>query len=802
MASVDDAPAVRPEARAPHAPDFLSPENPLEGEQPSSERELRRAEWRAIHQRRFRIRFPDQTLPAELAPAAVSLTPALGPIALAGAKVRFLIERLRETRGNTAEDTTGDFRKSPVTGFHVPAPAGPDFTLPPENLAGLALSGGGIRSATFCLGVLQGLRERNLLGVFDYLSTVSGGGFVGGWWSAWLSRRPMPNPPRASELFPRLEQLEPDRYPPRLLDADTTDGSETTDATLSASVGDAIHHLRLYANYLTPRKGALSADLWRAITTISRNIVLTWLVFGLVLFAAMLLASAYYVRSDPLASRYVCSAPELIAGRVPVTLADSVCAGVNHTYADFSHRRVLVERLANAFGPAVLGVALMILLTGGWLVYGAISPIPTLYGLIAFGLFILKVFVDYPSQWFFAVAGVMAAALLLLGLPEVARDPSILWGPAGLTARGVIRTRLVHFHSLVLRGTVVVTVIVLFVGFAHELIWWLFYVPSGPVQGIVKKAGGIGALLLAVVSTIYAGFTAAPSPRGNDEARATNSTHWLVLLAPPLALFSIAVLIAWGTHSVLRVTGAAVGATLIRGGNAPTFAAGVAWALIAGAYLQCAFAAIEYWTERVPADRLWRSVAPLGAAAVATITFQVLTPVRVQSLLTRRGVAVDIVRADMIGQAMAGLTFILILFVCVLCFAKRANDRTRMLLILASFAFATVIAFSVNDPTLADRSTRLLFIALATAQTALAAAIGLGWMTDPNLVALHSFYKSRLVRGYLGASNTARHGHQEITDTVAGDDLLVSTLRNTEQGAPYHLINTTLNFVVGRYLAT
>ena len=47
------------------------------------------------------------------------------------------------------------------------------------NLAGLALSGGGIRSATFSLGVMQALAHRGLLKRFDYLSTVSGGGYIG-----------------------------------------------------------------------------------------------------------------------------------------------------------------------------------------------------------------------------------------------------------------------------------------------------------------------------------------------------------------------------------------------------------------------------------------------------------------------------------------------------------------------------------------------------------------------------------------------------------------------------------------------
>ncbi|MES2113705.1 MAG: patatin-like phospholipase family protein, partial [Pseudomonadota bacterium] len=54
--------------------------------------------------------------------------------------------------------------------------------------AGLALSGGGIRSATFGLGVLQALAAHEALGHFDYLSTVSGGGYIGAWLSAWIQR--------------------------------------------------------------------------------------------------------------------------------------------------------------------------------------------------------------------------------------------------------------------------------------------------------------------------------------------------------------------------------------------------------------------------------------------------------------------------------------------------------------------------------------------------------------------------------------------------------------------------------------
>ena len=49
----------------------------------------------------------------------------------------------------------------------------------PVETIGLALSGGGIRSATLSLGVIQSLAKRDLLQKVDYLSTVSGGGYTG-----------------------------------------------------------------------------------------------------------------------------------------------------------------------------------------------------------------------------------------------------------------------------------------------------------------------------------------------------------------------------------------------------------------------------------------------------------------------------------------------------------------------------------------------------------------------------------------------------------------------------------------------
>ncbi|MCW8997494.1 MAG: patatin-like phospholipase family protein, partial [Kangiellaceae bacterium] len=60
---------------------------------------------------------------------------------------------------------------------------------PDDNfLTGLAISGGGIRSASFGLGVMQGLNKYGVFKYLDYLSTVSGGGYVGSCYT-WLNSK-------------------------------------------------------------------------------------------------------------------------------------------------------------------------------------------------------------------------------------------------------------------------------------------------------------------------------------------------------------------------------------------------------------------------------------------------------------------------------------------------------------------------------------------------------------------------------------------------------------------------------------
>src|SRR5215471_9136533 len=76
-----------------------------------------------------------------------------------------------------------------------------------QPLLGVSFSGGGIRSATFNLGIVQGLAKSGLLARVDYLSTVSGGGYVGTWLHGVI-RRHADGDPRSPQLKSLLTRPE------------------------------------------------------------------------------------------------------------------------------------------------------------------------------------------------------------------------------------------------------------------------------------------------------------------------------------------------------------------------------------------------------------------------------------------------------------------------------------------------------------------------------------------------------------------------------------------------------------------
>lgn len=118
---------------------------------------------------------------------------------------------------------------------------------PVLDVVGLTLSGGGIRSASFSLGVLQALNEANALRKIDYLSTVSGGGYIGSALSATMTTN------GGKFAFGQSTG-------PRSVDASLTDVMDTP----------AVGHLRNYSNYLMPFG---LRDLVTAIAIVLRGLV-------------------------------------------------------------------------------------------------------------------------------------------------------------------------------------------------------------------------------------------------------------------------------------------------------------------------------------------------------------------------------------------------------------------------------------------------------------------------------------------------------------------------------------------------
>lgn len=240
-----------------------------------------------------------------------------------------------------------------------------------EPRTGLAISGGGIRSATFALGILQGLARKHILEAFDFLSTVSGGGYIGSWLSSWARRDPWGIRGVAAFLAsPPSRRLDPEPAP--------------------------IRHLRVFSNYLTPRLGAFSADTWALIATYLRNLVLNWLV--LVPLLAALVAMP----------RLLVSAMVHNPGGNAVTIATGVglillaIALLNLVYArpisDWKKRSKFTDGkfLLRCLLPFLASSAALIL-AWAWLSHPAKSPDlstfmlwTTILSMVAFGFFVVQ----------------------------------------------------------------------------------------------------------------------------------------------------------------------------------------------------------------------------------------------------------------------------------------------------------------------------------------------------------------------------------------------------------------------------
>ena len=190
----------------------------------------------------------------------------------------------------------------------------------------VCLSGGGIRSASFSLGVLEGLarfslgvltpakpagqkmvpgaeansasqeKPEGLLHKLDYLSTVSGGGYIGSWLSAWLYRK------QAAQAAPAPGEKQEVKAPPSSWKSSYAEVVEALAGESTLPSGDPsprpVRHLREYTAYLAPALG-LSLDSWDLAAIVSRNMLINWVTLIPLLLAAMAAPQvSYYISRD------------------------------------------------------------------------------------------------------------------------------------------------------------------------------------------------------------------------------------------------------------------------------------------------------------------------------------------------------------------------------------------------------------------------------------------------------------------------------------------------------------------------
>jgi Patatin-like phospholipase len=632
---------------------------------------------------------------------------------------------------------SGRLQRRPTLELRVPASAAvPPITRtdPNQGQIGLALSGGGIRSATFCLGVLQELARRGRIASFDYLSTVSGGGYIGSWLSAWIHRAGQ------KEVQKQLGQF------------GNTGGSFVPAASEPAEVT----WLRRYSNYLAPRIGLLSLDSLTLMATWLRNFILNAVVligFIVLLFAAPLELMRLFSWALPKSGTF-----GFAAAWTAFVLVSAIGYNLWHQAQPLRRQRNWFISSQGVVATVVLPALLAANFTAIWLTHGRKS---------ATDFFDAAVFI-----------AVLMTALL------------IIWVVAVVLTEGRKKIWDKHF-------------------------WYDFviYVLAG------AAACAIGALLLAFMHWIWHEFIAV-----HADAR---EAVLLVCIAPSAVIFTF----------------------------------GVATTVFTGIVGRVFFERSREWWSRLNA---WLISLGLGWSVWASLSFFALPLAEWVGLQLGGWIS-------LLGTGWIASLFTAIFFRKPEAASEKAQNRIETVLNIAAAVFVAGLLFSVASLTgwasltlsgisitapvpesavpepaysVTDGESRSLYtvatlvdppvkmnqvlnahFAALDEQTRVSSKLGVvgeqeaallglllivllfGWRVDINKFSLHNMYKNRLIRCYLGASNSRSRNEQPFTGLDDDDDIPLRNLVDDPKAAepipqrPVHVINATLNITQGSNLA-
>jgi len=535
--------------------------------------------------------------------------------------------------------------------------------------AALCISGGGIRSATFGLGVLQGLARLGVLGQFDYLSTVSGGGYIGSWLSSWIYHTRLQRG-EAADVFRCLASTQP--------------GSPTEPEP------QPIRHLRQFSNYLTPRLGLFSADTWTLIGTYLRNLLLNWLVFLPLIVAALAIprvaVSLLRIEWSP-------------AGLTGWLLAGAVLCGVAIAYGAmqrpalqqslrrrsnfWARRRDQPGFLTWCFTPMMAGAACFVIF---WASYAAQEC-------------------EMPAWWVFGLGG------------------AVLHAGAWIFSRLVLR----QFHFAECLGVIVT-------GMAGGALLWvaageaftnLRFAPDLEIYAVVALP--VFLVVFLVTASFFIGLT----------SRFTLDTdrEWWARMG---AWFLIGT-IAWAGFSALAIF-------------APLLIVALpGWLSVAGG-LPGLFALLVGFNQETPATKQ-QAVETTWSHRLLDWALRLAAPLFVVFLAALLSLGIT-----------AGLRWWV-----------GGDDISHLDLIHAT----------------------PLWVSASVVAAGLAFGTILSWLINVNYFSLHSVYRNRLIRAYLGASNQKRDPNP-FTGFDPRDNIRLHQLRGQR---PMPVVNMALNLVGGENLA-
>ena len=582
-----------------------------------------------------------------------------------------------------------------------------------SNLFGLALSGGGIRSATLSLGVMQALAGRQWLSRFHYLSTVSGGGYIGSWLSSWIARR-------KGDLK----------------------GVERELAGGGAGEAAEIQFLRTYSNYLTPRKGLLTVDTWTALATYLRNLGLNTIMYVSVV-ATCIIALLLFGRgmAEPLPKFLAYIAALLIMGAVAtvtvgVTVKGRVPPEIPWLAALQSPRGVIwglivslllasllgglwwwvevpQDAIGNASTPSTAGDA-------GCALARCLSTSGDTSG--------LRALLAWDQPLFLAIAGGLVTWLAFLG--------ASLWVNRRIAEEDGYKA----WHTPVFLLTSVIGIAVaLFVGSRGFSMLYAVFGPEDMTEAI-RRAFAVWASVPVVLFAFTAGIASAIGVLGNvysDQGR-----EWWARVVGWLMIW------AFGWFVIVGLVFAAPGLTqwLASQWTYANYALAAGWVAV----LQRAFAAGRATAGPGLARRVLMGVAPylVGLGVIVMVTEAISALARPDAGESRQRPLLDSIYWG----------------------------ATRLMTIDAHWLGCALLA-------------------------ALAVAAVLAWRLDINRFSLHDFYRNRLVRCYLGATqdpDTRRRRADLFTGFWRHDNLPFAELAGNR---PYPLVNGALNLVHGSRLA-